>query len=221
MVVGILGILKSGAAYVPLDASYPRARLEYMLADAGVSVVLTEGGLRQLATEISTNIVLCLDDVWAREGTSANLDVPVDSENLAYVMYTSGSTGQPKGVMIAHRNVNNVFRSMDDYFPGAERGTWLSVTSVSFDVSVVELLWTLTRGARLVIQKDPRQILPDGTSASDESVTAQLSRHGVTHLQCTPSLARTLLIDSTTRAALGSLQYLALAGEALTSELAI
>src|SRR5262249_41664752 len=131
-------ILKAGAAYVPLDASYPRARLEYMLKDAAVSVVLTEPRLQQLATEVTASMtrVLCLDDIWATAVIPANLSGPLDSGNLAYVMYTSGSTGQPKGVMISQRSVNNLFRSMDDYLLDSERGTWLAVTSVSFDISV-------------------------------------------------------------------------------------
>ncbi|HET7287776.1 MAG TPA: condensation domain-containing protein, partial [Pyrinomonadaceae bacterium] len=109
MVVGLLGIIKTGAAYVPLDASYPRARLEYMMKDAALSVVLTERRFEPLANEIAVSVstILCLDDAWADHGNGANLEATIDSENIAYVIYTSGSTGRPKGVMNTHRGICN------------------------------------------------------------------------------------------------------------------
>jgi non-ribosomal peptide synthetase component F len=107
--------------------------------------------------------------------------------NLAYVIYTSGSTGKPKGVQIEHRNVANFFVGMDDRV-GKEPGVWLAVTSLSFDISVLELLWTLTRGFTVVLQADE-----DKTTG----FAAQVAAHGVTHFQCTPSMASMLVSDET------------------------
>ena len=150
LVVGLLGILKAGGAYVPLDPSYPEARLSLMLEDSGASVVLVHRHLAG-ALPFGGRTVVLLD---TPEGTASSADAPataVGPENLAYVLYTSGSTGRPKGVLIPHRNVANFFTGMDGRV-GATPGTWLSVTSVSFDISVLELLWTLARGFKVVVQ---------------------------------------------------------------------
>ena len=152
MVVGLLGILKAGAAYVPLDPDYPRARLEYMMADAAVSVLLTERRQQSLATEVATNVgtVLYLDDPWPE--TEEVLDEPIiDPDNLAYVIYTSGSTGQPKGVMNTHRAICNRLFWMQDAYRLTPDDRVLQKTPFSFDVSVWEFFWPLLTGARLVM----------------------------------------------------------------------
>jgi amino acid adenylation domain-containing protein len=152
----------------------------------------------------------------------------VKPENLAYVIYTSGSTGKPKGVMLSHRNVVNFFTAMDERV-GAEPGVWLAVTSISFDISVLELFWTLTRGFRVVIQADEgsfratstrngQSISSDGANSKPRpayTIAQQLSRHGVTHMQCTPSLASMLIQDPAALKGLRSLRKLLLGGEAL------
>ena len=154
MVVGLLGVLKAGGAYLPLDPSYPADRLAFMLKDSRAHVLLTQENLLQ---DSSNNVHrVCLDAGWARLASECE-DNPVSeatAENLAYVIYTSGSTGRPKGVMISHRNVVNFCTGLDKYFPNVEGRTWLAVTSISFDISVLELLWTLTRGFKVVIQAD-------------------------------------------------------------------
>ena len=103
-------------------------------------------------------------------------------------MFTSGSTGTPKGVMVEHRNVVNFFAGMDRVV-GTEPGVWLSVTSISFDISVLELLWTLTRGFTIVVQAEEDKLTAEGRY----SLREQFKRHSVTHLQCTPTLARMLI----------------------------
>ena len=130
------------------------------------------------------------------------------SHNLAYVIYTSGSTGKPKGVMVENRNVVNFFTGMDRAI-GCAPGVWLAVTSVSFDISVLELLWTLTRGFKVVVHGD------EGTA----TIADEITRHGVTHLQMTPSLARMLTLDARAFAALGSLKQMLLGGEAVPASL--
>ncbi|MET0396642.1 MAG: amino acid adenylation domain-containing protein, partial [Longimicrobiaceae bacterium] len=137
----------------------------------------------------------------------------VDPSSAAYVIYTSGSTGRPKGVVVEHRSVAAFVAAMTERV-GGEPATWLALTSIAFDISVLELLWTLTRGSTVVLHAD-RAAEPGGASVA-ELVRA----HGVTHLQCTPSHAALLAADPDTLAALGGLRCLLLGGEALPAALA-
>ena len=151
MLVGLLGILKAGAAYVPMDPSYPRERIALMLEDSGARVVVTTTNL--VGSLPPHSDALCVDaggDV--READRPR--VAVAGEHLAYVIFTSGSTGRPKGVMIEHRNVTSFFEAMDQVL-GTKPGVWLATTSISFDISVLELFWTLARGFTVVIQQEP------------------------------------------------------------------
>jgi natural product biosynthesis luciferase-like monooxygenase protein len=168
MMVGLLAVLKAGAAYLPLDPAYPSARLSFMTEDAGISVLLTQSRLvPRLAPKAS---VLCVDrdaetpavseSEAPAETAAGTLAVDVTPDHLAYVIYTSGSTGVPKGVMVRHRNVINFFAGMDARIAHDPPGVWLAVTSLSFDISVLELLWTLARGFKIIlhdetIEEDP------------------------------------------------------------------
>jgi len=150
LVVAILAVQRAGGAYLPLDPTYPADRLDLMLADSGAALVITEGwrgatveGLRELRPDAVADGAPPL----AREVAPAD---------LAYCIYTSGSTGKPKGVLVEHANAANFFAGMDERI-GRERGTWLAVTSLSFDISVLELLWTLTRGFHVVVHKEPER----------------------------------------------------------------
>ena len=147
LAVGLLGILKAGGAYLPLDPSYPEARLALMLEDSGAAVVLAHRHLAS-ALPFGGRTVVLLDDPGKADAAPPS---DVGPDNLAYVLYTSGSTGRPKGVLIPHRNVASFFTGMDARV-GTTPGTWLAVTSVSFDISVLELLWTLARGFKVVVQ---------------------------------------------------------------------
>ncbi len=155
LVVGLLAIQKAGGAYVPLDPSYPRERIAYMVEDAKVPVLLTQERLRGELPKHRAKVV-CLDSDWASiEAESAEpFDGGAEPRHLAYVIYTSGSTGKPKGVMVEHRNVVNFFAGMDRHLGGDAPGTWLAVTSLSFDISVLELCWTLARGYHVVVSSD-------------------------------------------------------------------
>ncbi len=156
MMVGLLGILKSGAAYVPLDPTYPAERLAFMLQDAEAPVLVTQRALLPKLPAHSC-AAICVDDEPAGSSPPSvgegRHGAPASADNLAYVLYTSGSTGNPKGVMVTHRNVVNFFAGMDRVL-GTEPGVWLAVTSISFDISVLELCWTLTRGYKVVILSD-------------------------------------------------------------------
>ncbi len=151
MVCGLLGILKAGGAYVPMDPEYPRERLATMLADAQAPVVLTMERLRR-SLPASTATVVALDALGEEREPRRGAHEAV-GQSLAYVIFTSGSTGRPKGVQIEHRNVANFFVAMDATL-GSKPGVWLALTSISFDISVLELFWTLTRGFKVVLQED-------------------------------------------------------------------
>jgi natural product biosynthesis luciferase-like monooxygenase protein len=173
MLVSLLAVLKAGGAYVPLDPTYPRERLGFMIRDARLPVLLTQQRLSTLLPEAIAQAsaaqpgearspepvlgatVVCVDTEWgAIEKESAEtLASGVTPENLAYVIYTSGSTGKPKGVMVTHRNVANFFVGMDARLGAEAPGVWLAVTSISFDISVLELFWTLARGFKVVLQR--------------------------------------------------------------------
>ncbi len=161
MMVGLLAILKAGGCYVPLDPAYPKERLAFMLQDAQVPVLLTQEKLRdELKLEAPNLKLLCLDAPHPKApgaNPAATRQTDVKPENLAYVMYTSGSTGKPKGVMVTHRNVVNFFAGIDAVL-GTDPGVWLAVTSISFDISVLELFWTLARGFKVIIQSEDDRV---------------------------------------------------------------
>ena len=166
MVVALLGILKAGGAYVPMDPNYPAVRISMMLEDSRVSIVLTDRRLRDSVPAAVAHVLVIDDVVAAGAGAVAGLDRARRSElashHLAYVIFTSGSSGRPKGVMIEHRNVVNFLGAMDDQLGHTETsatGRWLAVTSISFDISVLELFWTLTRGFTLVLQEDESRLV--------------------------------------------------------------
>src|SRR4030095_16822304 len=153
MVIGLLGILKAGGAYVPLDPAYPEERLAFMLEDAQVPVLLTQERLVAGLSEHETRVV-CLDSGWkaiARESE----ENPISStmpENLAYVIYTSGSTGQPKGVLVSHGSIADHCRDVQRYYELDSSDRVLQFASLSFDVSLEQILPTLIVGARLVMR---------------------------------------------------------------------
>jgi amino acid adenylation domain-containing protein len=164
MVVALLGILKAGGAYVPLDPAYPRQRLATIAEDARLAMVIAAGELADaFAGEVP---IVRLDADRAAIAAESAGDLPaLDlTDPLAYLIYTSGSTGKPKGVMIGHRNVLNFFAGMDRVLSGGP-GCWLAVTSISFDISVLELLWTLCRGFKVVVQgAAPAGAVPQGAA---------------------------------------------------------
>ncbi len=150
MVAAVLATLRCGAAYVPLDPAYPRERLQFMAGDAELAALVVD----RASASASPTAACARIDLDADADAIADADVLLEDrangDHLAYLIYTSGSTGQPKGVMVRHRNVTNFFVGMDRVL-GTEPGVWLAVTSLSFDISVLELLWTLCRGFTVVV----------------------------------------------------------------------
>ena len=170
LVIGALGILKAGGAYLPLDPTYPPDRVAFMLQDSGAARVLTQRALLGQLPATGAQ-VLCLDDCPELLGCSDAALPQGDfrSSQLAYLIYTSGSTGLPKGVMVEHQQVSNFFVGMDERIPHAPGSTWLAVTSLSFDISVLELFYTLARGFRVVLAGDEDRGLVSGGEVSRSS----------------------------------------------------
>ncbi len=159
MVAGALGIQMAGGAYVPMDPAYPADRLALYAGDSGCQVIVTQSHLASALPQGPQHLIL---DTDPRLATA--LSTPPDGpqpQDLAYLIYTSGSTGRPKGVMVEHRNVINFFAGMDERL-GTAPGTWLAVTSLSFDISVLELFWTLARGFKVILTSDDNRALVSG-----------------------------------------------------------
>ncbi|QBD82930.1 amino acid adenylation domain-containing protein [Ktedonosporobacter rubrisoli] len=211
MLVALLGILKAGCAYIPLDPDYPRSRIAYMLEDAHIQLILTQERLEERFAGQQARII-CLDRVQEQLAakSTVRLALPIDSRNLAYIIYTSGSTGQPKGVQISHANVVNFLHSMR-MAPGLHaHDVLLAVTSLSFDIAGLELYLPLMVGACIVLAE--RSQSTDGLA-----LMQLLERYKVTIVQATPSTWR-LLIDSGWQ---GNKQLVILCGgEALPPDLA-
>ena len=218
MVVGLLGVMKAGASYVPLDPAYPAQRLSYVIADSGLTVLLTQQHLLPHLPPSLTSApelkLLCLDA--DREAISRHCDQsPTPSSSaaasqLAYTIYTSGSTGQPKGVQISHRALVNFLTSMQEEPGITASDVLLSVTTLSFDIAGLELYLPLMTGARLVIVS--RETAIDG-----RLLARALDRSQASIMQATPATWR-LLLEAQWAGSEG-LKMLC-GGEALTGELA-
>lgn len=214
LVIGILGILKAGGAYVPFDPSYPKDRLEFMLKDSDVSVLLTQ---KHLSANLSSHEspVVYLDGEHLKASADdtlkeANLESGAKPDNLAYVIYTSGSTGKPKGTLITHYNVVRLFQSTKEWFDFNSSDVWTLFHSYAFDFSVWEIWGALLNGGRLVV-------VPDSVSRSPEEFAALTKEKGVTVLNQTPSAFRQLIphLISIAAAERSALRYVIFGGEAL------
>lgn len=149
LLIGALAILKAGAAYVPLDPAYPEDRIAHYVSDSQATVIITQTTMQADLPASDAQVLVLNGD--AASTVIANVDGGATADDLAYMIYTSGSTGIPKGVMVEHRNVVNFFTGMDAHIDHAAGGVWLAVTSLSFDISVLEVFYTLARGFKVVL----------------------------------------------------------------------
>jgi polyketide synthase PksJ len=148
MMVALLSVLKAGAAYVPIDPTYPQKRIEYILENSEAAVLFADKPVSGMRFE---GRHLLLDNQTIQGQPASNPSHVNTSNDLCYIIYTSGSTGNPKGVMVSHRNVINFFAGMNQQLPLSDDDCMLAVTSTSFDISVLELFWTLCNGVQVVI----------------------------------------------------------------------
>ncbi len=154
LVVAALAVMRAGGAYVPLDPAFPAERIAFMIDDSKMTTILSSRALKGVLPDTGASVLEIESITAGRDGATVGAARSAATD-LAYVIYTSGSTGRPKGVMLEHRNVINFFAAMDRRVPaGTESGVWLAMTSLSFDISVLELFWTLTRGFKVVIHDE-------------------------------------------------------------------
>ena len=206
-IVGILGIIKAGAAYLPLDPNYPQERLNFMLEDAGVSILVTQQHLAKNLTPAEYSVVF-LDgerEIIARQSPT-NLTTNIVPQNLAYVIYTSGSTGKPKGVLIEHRGLYNLALAQRTAFNLNSNHRVLQFASLSFDASIFEIVMALGSGATLYCAR--KESLLPGTT-----LIQFLQDNAITHATFPPSLLAVL-----PSAELPALQTIICAGESCSSD---
>jgi amino acid adenylation domain-containing protein len=230
LMAALLAVFKAGAAYLPLDPGYPAERLAFMIHDAKPAAIVVSKQTEALfhlpgqhlvrvdaaAREPAPSEPAATGGIARRETEESDPRSEIAGYQAAYLLYTSGSTGKPKGVIVTHRNVSNFFTAMDAVI-GTEPGVWLAVTSVNFDISVFELFWTLARGFRIILLEEGQWASQTG---SKYSLPEQMKRHSVTHLQCTASLASTLIGDPESVAAIRQLRRFMVGGEPLPMDLA-
>ncbi|MCB0091047.1 MAG: AMP-binding protein, partial [Caldilineaceae bacterium] len=209
MVVGVLAVLKAGGAYLPLDPNYPTERLAFMVDDAAVSVLLSQGHLQDRLPETRARVVYV--DKMEEQIAHYPVHNPINravAENLAYVIYTSGSTGQPKGALLAHRGACNLVQAQIRAFNVQAQHRVLQVASFSFDASFSEMMMALGAGASLHLATQD-ELMP-GTALTEVLVTQRIS-----HVTLVPTALAQL-----SPAELPELQTLIVAGEACPPKLA-
>jgi amino acid adenylation domain-containing protein len=210
MMIGVLGILKSGAAYVPIDPNYPQERINFMLADSGISVLLTQNFLLDKLPLANREIpcqVICLDGETCYSALTENPSTQSTPDNLAYVIYTSGSTGRPKGVMIEHKAIVNLALAFANTCQIEHHSRLLQFVSFSFDVSVGEIATALSAGACLYLANKE-------TLLQSLALVDFLVEHKITH-----SFLPTSVLSVLPRATLSDLQTIGVGGEVCPSEL--
>ncbi|WP_170138123.1 non-ribosomal peptide synthetase [Anaerobacterium chartisolvens] len=206
----ILGVLKSGAAYIPIDPDYPPERVRYMLSFSNAALVISSQNISE-GTDLHGN-VLNADDTALEGQKEINPPVLNGPEDLAYVIFTSGSTGKPKGVMIEQRAVNNFFAGITRLIDFNPSKKILGLTTVSFDIFVLETFLPLFTGARIILANERQQM--DSKLLSSLIVT-----HRVDMLQITPSRLQMLMSHPKSREALSCVKEIMVGGEAFVKKL--
>jgi tyrocidine synthetase III len=210
MMTAIWGILKAGAAYIPLDPTYPLERIRYILKDSSANVIVTTENFEDFTHQGYE--VVELGDNRMYKGEDHNLETPVTSLHPAYAIYTSGSTGKPKGVMIQHRPVSNFIKGITDIIDFKTVDTILSLTTISFDIFGLETILPLLKGSGVIIGNIAEQM--------DAGETARtIVKKGVSILQVTPSRLLMLVSHEAAAASLRDLEYLLVGGEAFPEQL--
>jgi len=216
MIVGILGILKSGAAYVPIDPAYPPDVVMDMLEDCGARVLLLSSGSLQKVGRFDGDLFFVDLQLSNLEDAAENPGVELDGSTAAYVIYTSGSTGKRKGVVVEHRSIVNTLLWRNEFYDFDAGSIALQIPSYTFDSSVEEIFCMLTSGGTLVIPTEAQR-------ADTRAMRLLIQEHGVTSFIITPSFHRAFLLDLETSrplpGELSSLKAVTIAGEETTPDL--
>lgn len=185
LIIGILAILKTGAAYVPLDSNLPKERLEFIIANCQATIILTQLTYQDLFPSTSNRI--CWENIETDlpKFSHENPEKTVEFHNLAYAIFTSGSTGKPKGVMIEHQSICNTIHHFQHELNVQPSDKWLNIATVTFDPSVLDIFLPLVTGATLVIA-------PPKAAADPAMISTYLHKYGITFLQATPSTLKLL-----------------------------
>lgn len=207
MVVSIFAVLKAGAAYLPISVDFPKERVDYLIDDGSVSLVLTDG-----RRDFESDREFEIPDI-GRIGNSSQFNIQPGPSDTAYVIYTSGSTGMPKGVEVSHSSVVNLTLALDRRYPLEEEDRYLFKTPFTFDVSVSELFGWFHRGGSLFVMRD-------GGEKSPSEISEVLDSNGITHMNFVPSMLNLFLdyVRKNRREDFPSLRYVFSAGEALKPE---
>ena len=213
MFISILGVLKAGCTYTPIDPAYPADRIKYIAADSKLRLLLTEPSLKDTYNQLDKDIEIL--DITSKEiykNDKENLPNDFSSSTLAYLIYTSGSTGKPKGIMIEHKNVINFIGGVTKIIPFPDGSIILCLTTISFDIFVLESILPLIKGLKIIL-----------ANSTDQQDTGALSRliidQKVTFIQITPSHLKILLSNSDSEDVLKGIKVLMVGGEAFPSEL--
>lgn len=205
MIVGIYAVIKAGAAYVPIDPSYPKERIEYTLEDCKPKAILINQKEQQTFDYAEAEIVP-VSEIDLEKESASNLSVPIQPDHLLYVIYTSGTTGRPKGVQITHRNLVRLLVNDQFQFDFHDKDVWMMFHSYCFDFSVWEMYGATLTGAKLVVL--PKQVAQDS-----EQVVRVIQKNKVTILNQVPSAFYNLMRAD--QGQLSSVRYLIFGGEAL------
>ena len=204
MIVSILAVLKSGACYIPIDPEYPQDRIEYMLENSNAKILLTFEKLQDKVNFDNKLFVELKNELY--DSHKKNLENINEPDDLAYIIYTSGSTGKPKGVMLSHKNVNNFITGMNNIINFSSNKTIVSVTTISFDIFVLETLLPLQKGLKIVVANENEQM--------NVSLFNKLcSENDVNIIQTTPSRFQFLISDLNQLAYLDNITDILVGGE--------
>lgn len=210
MIVAIMSVLKAGAAYLPIDPIYPKERIKYMLEDSEAKILLTNFSSTD---KLEYNVeIININDFQIDGSKPANIQIHGKSTDLAYIIYTSGSTGNPKGVMIEHKALVNFIEGVSNRINFTSYNTILALTTISFDIFVLETLLPLSKGLKVVISEESHQKNP-------EMLNKIIIENEIDIIQMTPSRMLLLLSDKGCVQALKKLECIMIGGEALPRSL--
>ncbi|SHJ86608.1 surfactin family lipopeptide synthetase A [Clostridium cavendishii DSM 21758] len=211
IIISMLGVLKAGCGYLPLDPEYPKSRIQYMIDNSECKVLITNE--KYLTDHKMVKEVIVIEELCCINYEDRLIYLPNDMEDIAYMIYTSGSTGKPKGVIIDHSALSNFIVSMKNELPFGEGKTFLSITTISFDIFVLESLVSLCCGMEIILASREEQLDP-------ELLATMFQKRYINFMQVTPSRLQLLLENQKILSGIGRLEAIMIGGENLSKSLA-